>query len=48
MNKWAYKNLPNYKTQRKTILKTPTMEIPNRNFSLVSNPLVHFRRIFEG
>jgi hypothetical protein len=48
MNKWAYKKLPTYKTQRKIILKMPKVEIPNRNFSLISNPLVHFRRIFEG
>jgi hypothetical protein len=48
MNKWAYKKLPTYKTQRKIILKMPTVEIPNRIFSFISNPLVHFRRIFEG
>jgi hypothetical protein len=48
MNKWAYKKLPTYKTQSKIILKRPKVEIPNRNFSLISNPLVLFRRIFKG
>jgi hypothetical protein len=45
MNKWAYKKLPTYKTH-KIILKTPKAEVPKRNFSLLSNPLVLFRRIF--
>jgi hypothetical protein len=48
MNKWAYKNLPTYKTRNKIILKMPKVEIPNRNFSLRSNPLVLFRRTFKG
>jgi hypothetical protein len=46
MNKWAYKKLPSYNTRSKIILKTPKAEIPERNFSLISNPLVLFRRIF--
>jgi hypothetical protein len=48
MNKWAYKKLPTYKTCGKIILKMPKVEIPNRNFSLRSNPLVLFRRTFKG
>jgi len=48
MNKWAYKKLPTYQTQNKIILQTPKAEIPKRNFSLLSNPLVLFRRIFKG
>jgi hypothetical protein len=48
MNKWAYKKLPTYKTRSKIILKMPKEEIPNRNFSLRSNPLVLFRRTFKG
>jgi hypothetical protein len=47
-NKWAYKKLPTYKTLNKIILKTPKAEIPKRNFSLISNPPVLFRRIFKG
>jgi len=48
MNKWAYKKHPTYKTQNTIILKRPKMEILKRNFSLISNPLVLFRRIFKG
>jgi hypothetical protein len=48
MNKWACKKLPTYKTWSKFILKTPKAEIPKRNFSLISNPLVLFGRIFKG
>jgi hypothetical protein len=48
MNKWANKKLPTYKTWGKIILKMPKAEIPNRNFSLRSNPLVLFRRTFKG
>jgi len=48
MNKWAYKKLPHYKTRSKTILKMPKAEIPNRNFSVRSNPLVLFGRTFKG
>jgi hypothetical protein len=48
MNKCAYKKLPTYKAQSKMILKMPKVKIPNRNFSLTSNPLVLFRRTFEG
>jgi hypothetical protein len=47
-NKWSYKKLPTYKTLNKIILKTPKAEIRKRNFSLLSNPLVLFRRIFKG
>jgi hypothetical protein len=46
-NKWAYKKLPTYRTQSKIIQKMPKLEIPNRNFSLRSNPLVLFRRTFK-
>jgi hypothetical protein len=42
MNNWTYK------TRSKIILKMPKAEIPNRNFSLRSNPLVLFRRPFKG
>jgi hypothetical protein len=38
--------VPHYNTRSKIILKTPKVEIPKRNFSLISNPLVLFRRIF--
>jgi hypothetical protein len=48
LNKSAYKKLPTYKTRSKIILKMPKVEIPNRNFSLRSNPLVLFRRTFKG
>jgi hypothetical protein len=48
MNKWTYKKLPTYRTQSKIILKMLKAEIPNRNFSLRSSPLVLFRRTFEG
>ncbi len=48
MNKWAYKKLHNYKTWNKIFWKTPKVEIPKINFSLISNPLVLFRRIFKG
>jgi hypothetical protein len=47
-NKWAYRKLPTYKTWSKIILKMQKAEIPNRNFSLRSNPLVLFRRTFKG
>jgi hypothetical protein len=47
-NNWAYKKLPTYKTLNKIILKTPKAEIPKRNFSLIINTLVLFRRIFKG
>jgi hypothetical protein len=47
-NKWAYTKLPTYTTQSKIILKMPKAEIPNRNFSLRTNPLVLFRRTFKG
>jgi hypothetical protein len=46
-NKWAYKKLPTYKTLHKIILKTPKAEIPKREFYLLSDPLVLFRRIFK-
>jgi hypothetical protein len=46
-NKWAYKKLPTYKTLHKIILKTPKAEIPEREFYLLSDPLVLFRRIFK-
>jgi hypothetical protein len=39
---------PHYKTRSKTILKMPKVEIPNRNFSVRSNPLLLFRRTFKG
>jgi len=39
--------LPTYKTQSKIILKMPKAGIPNRIFSLISNPLVLFRRTFK-
>jgi hypothetical protein len=48
MNKWAYKKLPTYRTRSKIILKMLKPEIPNRNFSLRSRPLVLFRRTFQG
>jgi hypothetical protein len=48
MNKWAYKKLPTYKTQSKIILKMPKVEIPKRNISLRTNPLVLFRRTLKG
>jgi hypothetical protein len=47
-NKWAYKKLPTYKTLNKIILKTPKADSPRREFSLLSDPLVLFRRIFKG
>jgi hypothetical protein len=47
-NKWAYRKLPTYMTQSKIILKMPKAEIPNRNFSLRTNPLVLFRRTLKG
>jgi hypothetical protein len=47
-NKRAYKKLSTYKTLSKIVLKTPKAEVPKRNFSLLSNPLVLFRRIFKG
>jgi hypothetical protein len=47
INEWAYKKLPTYKTRSKIILKMPKAEIPNRNFSLRSNPIVLFTRTFE-
>jgi hypothetical protein len=47
-NKWAYRKLPTYMTRSKIILKMPKAEIPNRNFSLRTNPLVLFRRTFKG
>ncbi len=47
MNKWAYKKIPTYKTRSKINLKTPKVEIPKRNFSLISNPLVLFRIFFK-
>ncbi len=48
MDKWAYKKFPTYKTLNKIILKTPKAEIAKMIFSLLSNPLVLFRRIFKG
>jgi len=48
MDKWAYKKLPTYNSLNKIIVKTPKAEIAKRNFSLLSNPLVLFRRIFKG
>ncbi len=33
-------------TRSKIILKMPKAEIPNRNFSLRTNPLALFRRIY--
>jgi hypothetical protein len=47
-NKWAYRKLPTYMTRSKIILKMPKVEIPNRNFSLRTNPLVLFRRTLKG
>jgi len=47
-NKWVYRKLPTYMTRTKIILKMPKAEIPNRNFSLRTNPLVLFRRTFKG
>jgi hypothetical protein len=47
MNNWAYKKLPTYKTRSKMILKMPKVKIPNRNFSLRTNPLGLFRRTFK-
>jgi hypothetical protein len=44
MNKWG----ASCKPRSKIILKMPKAEIPNRNFSLRSNPLVLFRRTFKG
>jgi hypothetical protein len=35
-------------TRSKIILKMPKAEIPNRNFSLRTNPLVLFRRTLKG
>jgi hypothetical protein len=46
--KWAYKKLLTYKTLYRIIWKTPNAEIPKRNLSLLSNPLVLFNRIFRG
>jgi hypothetical protein len=48
MNKWAYKKLHTYKTRSKIILKMSKAEIPNRNFSLRTNPLVLIRRTLKG
>jgi hypothetical protein len=42
------RKLPTYMTQSKIILKMPKAEIPNRNFSLRTNPLVLFRRTLKG
>jgi hypothetical protein len=42
--KWAYKKLPT----QDYIQNTPNAEIPKRNFSLLSNPLVLFNRIIRG
>jgi hypothetical protein len=39
---------PHYKTRSKTILKMPKAEIPNRNFSLRSNPLVSLLELLKG
>jgi intergrase/recombinase len=47
-NKWAYRKLPTYMTRRKIILKMPKAEIPNRIFSLRTNPLVLFWTTFKG
>jgi hypothetical protein len=47
-NKWAYRKLPTYMTRSKIILKMPKAEIPNRNFSLRTNPLVLLRRTLKG
>jgi len=47
-NKWANRKLPIYMTLSKIILKMPKAEIPNRNFSLRTNPLVLFRRTLKG
>jgi len=47
-NRWAYKKLPTYMDRSKIILKMPKAEIPNRNFSLRTNPLVLFRRTLKG
>jgi hypothetical protein len=37
-----------YKILYRTIWKTPNAEIPKMNFSLLSNPLVLFNRIFRA
>jgi hypothetical protein len=47
-NKRAYRKLPTYMTRSKIILKMPKAEIPKRNFSLRTNPLVLFRRTLKG
>jgi hypothetical protein len=39
---------PLTRPEAKIILKMPKAEIPNRNFSLRTNPLVLFRRTFKG
>jgi hypothetical protein len=54
-NRWAYKKVPTSVnnefvqtlglTLNKIILKTPKAEIPKRNFSLLSNPLVLLIRL---
>jgi hypothetical protein len=44
-NKWAYRKLSTYMTLSKIILKMPKAEIPNRNFSLRTKPLVLFRTL---
>jgi hypothetical protein len=46
--KWAYKKLSTYKTPYRIIWNTINAGIPKRNFSLLSNPLVLFNRIFKG
>jgi hypothetical protein len=35
-------------TQSKIILQMPKVEIPNKNFSLKTNPVVLFRRTLKG
>jgi hypothetical protein len=42
------KKLSNYKTLNKIIQKTLKAEIPNTNFSLLSNAQVLFKRTFRG
>jgi hypothetical protein len=47
-NKWAYKKLPTYMIRSKIIMKMPKTKIPNKNFSLRTNPFVLFRKTFNG
>jgi hypothetical protein len=47
-DKVGLKKLPTYKTLDKLFQKTPNTEIPTRNSSLLSKPLVLFKTIFRG